>query len=86
MSFQVSTVYGLAVEPTVFGCRQKRGAEQLALHIAMDLESPAYTDDNFAVGISYGFRKAFDLILSDIMLATMERVWINVFKVSSFAV
>ena len=35
--------------------------------------SRAYSDDNFAVGISYGFRKAFDLILSDIMLATMER-------------
>ena len=58
---------------TVYGCRRKRGAEQLALQIAMDLESPAFTEDSVAAGISYDFRKAFDLIPTDIMLATMEK-------------
>ena len=48
-------------------------AETMAFEISLDLESPAYEDIHYVGGLSYDFKKAFDLIPIDIMLATLSK-------------
>ncbi len=42
------------------------------MEIAYDLETPAYSDFTHVAGLSYDFRKAFDLIPVNLMLYSME--------------
>ena len=58
----------------VHGCRKGRSAEELAFRISIDLETPAYDSGMACVaGLSYDFRKAFDLIPINVMLWTLEQ-------------
>ncbi|CAE7235511.1 unnamed protein product [Symbiodinium sp. CCMP2592] len=61
------------VDDSVFGCRRKRSSEQLAMQVALDLEASAYGGPPCVGGVSYDFKKAFDLVPINIMLATMRR-------------
>ena len=61
------------VTDSVFGCRRRRSSEQLAMQIALDLEASAYGGSPCVGGVSYDFKKAFDLVPVNIMLATMRR-------------
>ena len=56
----------------VYGCRKTRNSEQLAIRIAMDLEASAYGGSEFVGGVSYDFRKAFDLVPINIMLRVLR--------------
>ena len=60
------------VSDNAFGCRPKHNAEGLAMQIALDLEEPAYEDCDIAFGVSYDFKKAFDLLPTNLVLATLQ--------------
>ena len=56
----------------MWGCRKKRGAETMAMSIALDLEAAAYGGGAHVGGVSYDFKKAFDLIPIDTMLRVLQ--------------
>jgi exonuclease III len=61
------------IDGGAFGCRPRRGAEDLILDAAMDMEAPAFDEEGFRVGgIAYDFRKAFDLMPVELMLETLR--------------
>ena len=57
----------------MWGCRPGHSAEAMAFEIALDMEGVAFkNDDTHAGGISYDFKKAFDLIPVETMLRVLE--------------
>ena len=55
-----------------WGCRSQHSAEQMAIDVALDLEAPAYEAGLLVGGVSYDFRKCFDLIPVETMLEVLR--------------
>ena len=58
--------------PQMWGCRPRRGAEALGLETALQIEEAQSNCNLCAGGISYDFRKAFDLIPESLLFAALS--------------
>ena len=56
----------------VWGCRPRRGAESMTMDIALELGADMYDECQLVGGISFDFKKAFDLVPVDTMLLAMK--------------
>ena len=58
--------------PELWGCRSKRGAEAMVYAMALHLETAADSKNNFVGGITYDFKKCFDLIPPQFLFEALQ--------------
>ena len=58
--------------PQLWGCRKGRGTEAMVMHIALQLEQGGLNQKAVVGGVTYDFRKCFDLIPFQLLFRALE--------------